>query len=97
MRHCYAAPSVELPLCVAAKYLTLRIGKEMGAHCAPPTVIKILCRSPISERSPLSDFRQAIPKERGDSQEGGNLGVYPLVPLPGRQDSFASQATNLRI
>ena len=30
-----AAPSVELPLCVAAKYLTLRIGKEMGAHCAP--------------------------------------------------------------
>ena len=35
MRHCHAAPSVELPLCVAAKYLTLRIGKEMGAHCAP--------------------------------------------------------------
>ena len=35
-------------------------------------------------------------RERGDSQEGGNLGVYPLVPLPGRQDSFASQAITLQ-
>ena len=26
-------------------------------------------------------------QERGDSQEGGNLGVYPLVRLPRRQDS----------
>ncbi|WP_417002463.1 hypothetical protein, partial [Agathobaculum sp.] len=31
--------------------------KKRRTMCAP-TVKKILCRSPLSERSPLSDFRQ---------------------------------------
>ena len=31
--------------------------RKKDAQCAP-TVKKILCRSPLSERSPLSDFRQ---------------------------------------
>ena len=35
VRHCYAAPSVELPVCVAVWYPALHIGFDMGAHCAP--------------------------------------------------------------
>ena len=39
----------------------------------------------------------AVPsKERGDSQEGGNLGVYPLVRPPRRQEPFAYPAKNSR-
>ena len=38
---------VEQTACVAVKYLALRIGREMGAHCAPLRKKKILCRSPI--------------------------------------------------
>ena len=36
-------------------------------------------------------------KEMGDSQEGRNLGVYPLVRLPRRQEPFASKAKNHRL
>ena len=49
---------VKQPVCVAAKYLALRRGKEMGAHCAPPTEEKNLCRSLFSKRSPVSGLRQ---------------------------------------
>ena len=47
-------------VCVAVWNLTLRIGREMGAHCAPPAEEKILCRSPFSKRSPVSGLRQTI-------------------------------------
>ena len=63
-----------------------------GSTLCSPTEEKILCRSPFrsGRRSPI--FARLSQRERGDSQEGGNLGVYPLVPLPGRQDfvRFAS-------
>ena len=35
MRHCYAAPSVELPICVAVRYLTLRTGCEKHGRKNP--------------------------------------------------------------
>ena len=67
-----------------------------GSTLCSPTEEKILCRSPFrsGRRSPI--FARLSQRERGNSQEGGNLGVYPIVPLPGRQDSFASQAITLQ-
>ena len=94
MRHCYAALSVELPICVAVRYPTLRICGYM-ARKARPAEEKILCRSPIVSALQISP---CYPKgKRGDSQEGGKPQVvYPLVPLSGRQDSlrFASGNPN---
>ena len=76
---------VELPSCVAARNLTLRTGKVMDAQCAPlqksdPTAV------PLFEAVAGLWFASGYLRKRGDSQEGGNLGVYPLVRLPRRQD-----------
>ena len=35
VRHCHATHCVDFPVCVAAENLTLRMGRDMGAHCAP--------------------------------------------------------------
>ena len=93
MRHCYAALSVELPICVAVRYPTLRICGYM-ARKARPAEEKILCRSPIVSALQISP---CYPKgKRGDSQEGGKPQVvYPLVrPRGVSAVPFASQAAN---
>ena len=115
----------DFPVCVAEHYLTLRTGCSRGRT---PKVVR-----PQQRKNPLPfplfaavTCRQSAPdypRERGDSQEGGNRRclpscaparrqrrlstllcaraasaqvVYPLVPLPGRQDFLASQATLCR-
>ncbi len=61
----------------------------MGGHMVRPYGRK----NPLPFLYGLSSENFAVlSRERGDSQEGGNLGVYPLVPQLGRQDLFTSQA-----
>ena len=59
-----------------------------GSALCSPTVEKILCRSPI-----VSALWQADAKrKRGDSQEGGNLGVHPSCAPARRQRTFPRSA-----
>ena len=84
--------------CVAVMYLALRTGCSRGRT---PKVVR-----PQQRKNPLPfphfaavTCRQSVPdppRERGDSQEGGNLGVYPLVRPPRRQEPFAYPAKNSR-
>ena len=53
--------------------------------CAP-TVKKILCRSPLSERSPLSDFRQTKKQRETGVKRVETVGVYPLAHRGGRRN-----------
>ena len=78
MRHCYAALSVELPICVAVRYPTLRICGYM-ARKARPAEEKILCRSPISQRSHVGNLRQTIQGKGVIHKRVETAGVYPLV------------------
>ena len=83
-----AAPSVDFLVCVAEWYLTLRICGYM-AHEVRPCGRK----DPLPFLYSLSSANFAVlNRKKDDSQEGGNLGSLLLVPLPGRQDPFASQA-----
>ena len=75
MRHCYAALSVELPICVAVRYPTLRICGYM-ARKARPAEEKILCRSPIVSALQISP---CYPKGKGVIHKRvETAGVYPL-------------------
>ena len=81
MRHCHAAPSVELPVCVAERYLTLRIRGYMGAHLAS-CGRKNPLPFPLSERSPVSDLHQTINKGKVGVQRGREtVGVPSFLPL----------------
>ena len=51
-----------------------------GSTLCSPTVEKILCRSPISKRSPLSDFRQTKKQRETGVKRVETVGVYPLAP-----------------
>ena len=75
----------DFPVCVAVMYLTLRTGCERHGR-------KILCRSPISQRSHVGNLRQTLQGKGVIYKRVETVGVYPLVPLPGRQDfvRFAS-------
>ena len=81
----------DLTACVAAEYLTLRIGRGMGAHCAPPTEEKILCRSPL--RSGLVSPIFAVPSKgkRKIHKKEKTAGCLLLVPSPGRRHHRWSQ------
>ena len=62
MRHCYAAPSVELPICVAVRYLTLRTGCEKHGRKNPLPYL-------ISERSHVGNLRQIRKQGKGRSSK----------------------------
>ena len=92
VRHYCAAPSVDFLVCVAEWYLTLRICGYM-AHEVRPCGRK----DPLPFLYSLSSANFAVlNRKKDDSQEGGNLGSLLLVPLPGRQVPFASQAKSPR-
>ena len=50
-----------------------------GSTLCSPTVEKILCRSPISERSPVSGLRQAKKQRETGVKRVETAGVYPLA------------------
>ena len=77
-----AAPSVDLTACVAVIYPTLRICGYMDAQSTS-------CgrKNPLPFPHSLSSEQPPCPLRKGRKSEGGNLGVYPLVRLPRRQDS----------
>ena len=62
MRHCYAAPSVELPICVAVRYLTLRTGCEKYGRKNPLPYL-------ISERSHVGNLHQIRKQGKGRSSK----------------------------
>ena len=59
-------------------YLTLRICRDMGAHCAPLRKKNPL-PFPFSQRSPVSGLRQAIQGKGVIHKRVETAGVYPLV------------------
>ena len=67
----------EQPVCVAARYLTLRICGYMARNARPCGRKNPLPFS-FSEQSPLSDFHQIRNKGNG-IHKGGNLGVHPCA------------------
>ena len=67
----------EQPVCVAARYPTLRICGYMARNARPCGRKNSLPFS-FSEQSPLSDFRQIRNKGNG-IHKGGNLGVHPCA------------------
>ena len=62
MRHCYAAPSVELPICVAVRYLTLRTGCERHGRKNPLPY-------PFSKRSHVGNLHQIRKQGKGRSSK----------------------------
>ena len=59
-----------------------------GSTLCSPTVEKILCRSTISERSPVSGLRQAKKQRETGVKRVETAGVYPLAPAAGRGESL---------
>ena len=78
-------------LCSSTVSGTANMSRHGSTLCSP-TVDKLLCRSLFSERSHVGNLRQTLQRKRGDSQEGGNLGVYPLAFAPGRREPFPPSA-----
>ena len=83
-RHCHAAHCVYETTCVAERYPTLRICRNMGAHYAPlrkkkssavPFFAAVTCRQSAPD----------YPRERGDPQEGGNRRCLPSCAPARRQ------------
>ena len=65
-----------------------------GSTLCSPTVEKILCRSPISQRSHVGNLRQTIQGKGVIHKRVETAGVYPLVrPRGVSAVPFASQAT----
>ena len=62
VRHCYAAPSVELPICVAVRYLTLRTGCEKHGRKNPLPFL-------FSKRSHIGNLRQIRKQGKGRSSK----------------------------
>ena len=89
MRHCYAAPSVEWPACVAEHYLTLRTGYEKHGRKNPLSY-------PISERSHVGNLRRANKQGKGRSpkrKENRRLS-FLFAPAAGRGESLRSAERN---
>ena len=79
VRHCYAAPSVELPICVAVRYLTLRIGCERYGRKNPLPYS-------FSKRSHIGNLRQIRKQGKGRSpkrKENRRLS-FLFAPAAGR-------------
>ena len=84
---------VESPVCVAAKYLALRKGKEMGGQW-PPLRKKKSSVVLLFEAVAALRFSPDYPKGKGVIHKRvETVGVYPLVrPRGVSADLFASQA-----
>ena len=68
-----------------------------GSTLCSPTVEKILCRSPISQRSHVGNLRQTLQGKGVIHKRVETAGVYPLVrPRGVSADSLASQAPHSR-
>ena len=82
--------------CVAVRYPTLRIGRRKGRtrSWSVRSRGKILCRSPISKRSLLSDFRRAIKQGKGRSskRKGNRRCPFLFVPAADAAVSHAPQS-----
>ncbi len=59
-----------------------------GSTLCSPTVEKILCRTPISKRSPVSGLRQTLQGKEEDSQEGEKRRLSPSCAPAGQASSF---------
>ena len=66
-----------------------------GSTLCSPTVEKILCRSPISERSPVSGLRQAKKQRETGVKRVETAGVYPLAHRRGYGESSAVRRRQL--
>ena len=66
-----------------------------GSTLCSPYGRKILCRSPISERSPVSGLRQAKKQRETGVKRVETAGVYPLAHRRGYGDSPAVRRRQL--
>ena len=91
MRHCYAAPSVELPICVAVRYLILRTGCEKHGRKNPLPFL-------FSKRSPVSGLRQIRKQGKGRSskRKGNRRCPFLFAPAAGAALSRAPQSATPR-
>ena len=89
MRHCYAAPSVELPVCVAVRYLTLRTGCERYGRKNPLPY-------PFSERSHVGNLRQIRKQGKGRSskRKGNRRCPFLFAPAAGAARFCRPQTAN---
>ena len=67
-----------------------------GSTLCSPTVEKILCRTPISERSPVSGLRQAKKQRETGVKRVETAGVYPLAPSGQRIDNEKATENTFR-
>ena len=65
---------------------------RQGSTLCSPTVEKILCRSPIFAAVTCRQSAPDYPRERGDSQEGGNRRCLPSCAPARRQRTFPRSA-----
>ena len=66
-----------------------------GSTLCSPTVEKILCRSPISERSPVSGLRRTKKQRETGVKRVETAGVYPLAHRRGYGESPAVRRRQL--
>ena len=64
-----------------------------GSTLCFPTVEKILCRSPISKRSPVSGLRQTMKQRETGVKRVETAGVCPLAPAAGAAIGYISPPT----
>ena len=62
---------------------------QHGSTLCSPTEEKILCRSPISKRSPISGLRQTRKQRETGVKRVDTCGFHPLVNHPFPLDSLA--------
>ena len=75
VRHCYAAPSVESPICVAVRKQLEHLRLGNGRPLAAPTEDEQYGRSPIVSALQISP---CSPKGKRESQEGRNRRCLPF-------------------
>ena len=80
-------------LCSRTLSVTANMSRHGSTLCSP-TVEKILCRSPISQRSHVGNLRQTLQGKGVIHKRVETAGVYPLVPPPGRRTPRGGSAKN---
>ena len=84
---------VDSPTYAAQRYLTLRIGREMGRHIGLPLRNGNPTAVPLFHAYAVYHLHPSPCGKRGDSQEGGKpQGVYPLVRPPRAAATFPHAA-----
>ena len=87
VRHCYAAPSVELPVCVAERYLTLRIRGYMDGYQSS-------CgrKNPLPFLYSLSSANFAVLRGNGEIHKRG---THSLNPRTAREKGLVAYGQTL--